>query len=295
MEINRRGLLGLLLLLRRGDTRVRLRCRHRARAWKHAGVQAGETGPGSHRTAARDRHRVATGARGTGVTPNETALRTRSRSGGNAARSWIVPISLRVRVAPVLWGGGAGQEVLRVHLDLLRELLRPVQGRRGHGSAHASENHGHYRGWDAALQRCSQDVEFGLSLLETEALLGRTLLFLPSLLLLLPPLLLLRLREQPRSHGFFGALPTRRRGKLSQMLCRALLLLLMLLLLNLRGRRRGRWSLPDRWSRWRRRVRRSGSWRQRLAGAHGRRRWQATVGARHELARRATTSRDGGK
>lgn len=71
-----------------------------------------------------------------------------------------------------------------------------------------------------------------------------------------------------------------------------LVLLLVVLLLTLRSWWRR--SLPGGWSRWWRRMRYR-TWRQGLAGAHGRRRWQATVGARHELTGRATASRDGGE
>lgn len=137
---------------------------------------------------------------------------------------------------------------------LLGELLRPVQGRGRYGPAHASKYHGHYRRRDAALQRCSEDVKFGLSLLETEALLARALLLLPPLLLLLPPLLLFRLCDQPRSHGFFRGLPAWRRRKLSKMLPQGLLLMLLLVLLALSDGRRGRRSLTDWWPRWRRRM-----------------------------------------
>lgn len=146
--------------------------------------------------------------------PNKAAVSPlgRARSRRNTTRARVVPIGLRLRVAAVLWRGWTRQEMLRRPTLRLRvhELLGPFQRCwRQVTTPHTGKNDRYQGRWDAALQRRSQNVVLGSSLLEAKPFLAGPLLFLL-------PLVLFRLRLQPRSHGVFRALPSWwRRGQLT--------------------------------------------------------------------------------
>lgn len=115
-----------------------------------------------------------------------------------------MPVGLRLRVAAVLRRGWARQKVLRRRtLGLgVHELLGPFQRCwRQVAASHTSKDDRYQGRWDAALQRRSQNVVLGSSLLEAKPFLAGPLLFLL-------PLVLFRFRKQPRSHRVFRALPT---------------------------------------------------------------------------------------